>query len=61
MKIKNFIIYNEKKFIKKCINCNFCVIFCPKNKILKKKTKIFIKKCNICIFCKINCKINCIK
>ncbi|WP_433928013.1 hypothetical protein [Candidatus Carsonella ruddii] len=61
MKIKNFILYNEKKIIKKCINCNFCIFFCPKFKIYKKKTKINIINCNFCKYCNIFCKNNCIK
>ncbi|AFP84151.1 hypothetical protein A355_0123 [Candidatus Carsonella ruddii HT isolate Thao2000] len=59
MKIKNFLIYNHKNIVKNCINCNYCIIFCPKNKIYKKKKKIFFK-CNFCKYCNINCKNNCI-
>ncbi|AQU89539.1 hypothetical protein [Candidatus Carsonella ruddii] len=61
MKFKNFILYNIKKKIKNCINCNFCTIFCPKFKIYKKKKTIIIKQCNFCKYCNIFCKINCIK
>ncbi|ATX33351.1 hypothetical protein CUN91_00035 [Candidatus Carsonella ruddii] len=61
MKFKNFILYNIKKNIKNCINCNFCIFFCPKFKINKKKNKIKIKNCNFCNYCNIFCKINCIK
>ncbi|UNB91995.1 hypothetical protein ACJEC8_00615 [Candidatus Carsonella ruddii] len=60
MKFKNFILYNLKKKIKKCINCNYCLFFCPKFKILKIKNKIKIKNCNICQYCNFYCKINCI-
>ncbi|AFP83971.1 hypothetical protein [Candidatus Carsonella ruddii] len=60
MKVKNFLLYNIKKKTLNCIKCNYCIIFCPKDKIFIKKKKIFFK-CNICNYCKINCKNNCIK
>ncbi|MFI4847067.1 MAG: 4Fe-4S dicluster domain-containing protein [Candidatus Carsonella ruddii] len=60
MKYKNYFLYFLKKNINKCINCNYCIQFCPKFKIFKKKNIINIKNCKICFYCKIKCKINCI-
>ncbi|AGS06615.1 hypothetical protein [Candidatus Carsonella ruddii] len=61
MKYKHYILYNIKKTVKNCINCSFCIYYCPKYKINIKKKNIFIKYCNFCNYCNIFCKINCIK